>query len=76
MGIRIFETPFPLKNCSFNNRFPDSPLKAFLSGSEAHFHVIRRYAIAFIEKHVAGRKDVDLVLHRGDPMVTRYIREP
>jgi len=48
----------------------------FLSGTEAQYEVIRRYAIAFLQKHVAGSKDADNVLEQKDALLTRYIREP
>jgi hypothetical protein len=49
----------------------------FVSGNDEQlFDVIRRYSMAFLEKHVAGRKDPDHVLDRNDPMLTRYSREP
>ncbi|CAB1081736.1 hypothetical protein D1AOALGA4SA_9381 [Olavius algarvensis Delta 1 endosymbiont] len=35
-----------------------------------------RYSIAFLEKHVAQRKDAEKVLDRRDWMLTRYVREP
>ncbi|MBI5570556.1 MAG: hypothetical protein HY914_11480 [Desulfomonile tiedjei] len=51
---------------SFNNRFADNRWTRLLSGTEEQFDVIRRYAIAFLEKHVAGRKDAGRVLERSD----------
>ena len=48
----------------------------FLSGAEEQFSVIRRYSIAFLEKHVAGRKGADSVLEQEDALLARYIREP
>jgi len=61
---------------SFNNRFADNRRAKLLSGTEEQFEVIRRYSIAFLEKHVAGREDSGHVLERGDPLLTRYVREP
>ena len=61
---------------SFNNRFVDNRRKRMLSGKEEQFEVIRRYSIAFLEKHVAGKKDADHVLENSDRMLTRYTREP
>ena len=61
---------------SFNNRFADNFRTRLLSGTEEQFEVIRRYSIAFLEKHVAGRKDSGHVLERGDPLLTRYVTEP
>ncbi len=61
---------------SFNNRFADNLGTRLLSGTEEQFEVIRRYSIAFLEKHVAGRKDSGHVLERGDPLLTRYVTEP
>jgi predicted dienelactone hydrolase len=57
---------------SFNNRFADNRRTKVLSGTEEQFEVIRRYSIAFLEKHVAGRKDFGHVLERSDPLLTRY----
>ena len=61
---------------SFNNRFEDNPRMRLLRGTEEQFEVIRRYSIAFLEKHVAGRKDSGHVLERSDPLLTRYVTEP
>ena len=61
---------------SFNNRFTHNRPALPLSGSAKQFDVIRRYAIAFLEKHVAGKKDTDAVLSQQDPLLTRYVREP
>jgi len=60
---------------SFNNRFTDKPGSSFLGGSEEQFDVIRRYSIAFLEKHVSGQEDVSGILERQDPLLTRYVRE-
>lgn len=60
---------------SFNNRFADNRRTRLLSGTEEQFEVIRRYSIAFLEKHVAGRKDSGHVLERSDPLLTRYVTE-
>jgi predicted dienelactone hydrolase len=61
---------------SFNNRFVDNSRARLLSGTEVQFEVIRRYSIAFLEKHVAGKKDSDHVLERSDWMLTRYESSP
>ena len=61
---------------SFSNRFTNNRWARRLSGTEEQFKVIRRYSIAFLEKHVAGKKDSDHVLERRDRMLTRYAREP
>ena len=61
---------------SFNNRFVDNRRARLLSGTEEQFEVIRRYSIAFLEKHVAGKKDADHVLEGSDRMLTRFAREP
>lgn len=58
---------------SFNNRFTNNRGSWFLSGSEEQFEVIRRYSIAFLEKYVAGKRDIRNVLDRKDPLVTRYM---
>ena len=57
---------------SFNNRFVDNRRKRLLSGTEEQFEVIRRYSIAFLEKHIAGKKYADHVLECNDRMLTRY----
>ncbi len=56
---------------SFNNRFRDDLRARLLSGTEEQFEVIRKYAIAFLEKHVAGRKNSGRVLEGSDPMLVR-----
>lgn len=61
---------------SFNHRFVDNRRTRLLSGTETQFEAIRRYSIAFLEKHVAGKEDADHVLERSDRMLTRYLREP
>jgi hypothetical protein len=61
---------------SFNNRFADNRRTSLLSGTEEQFEVIRRYSIAFLEKHVAGRQDTGYVLEGRDPLLTRYVTEP
>jgi len=61
---------------SFNNRFADNRRTRLLSGTERQFELIRRYSIAFLEKHVAGRTDSGNVLERRDPLLTRYVVEP
>ncbi|MDQ7780531.1 MAG: hypothetical protein RDV41_12620 [Planctomycetota bacterium] len=57
---------------SFNNRFVDTPGSRLLSGTEEQFDVIRRYAIAFLEKHVAGKAEAGKTLDEKDPLLTRY----
>ena len=61
---------------SFNNRFSESLWARLLSGSETQFEVIRRYSIAFLERHVLGRKDVEGVLEKRDPLLAGYWSEP
>lgn len=61
---------------SFNNRFAEDHGAGLLSGTEKQFDVIRRYSIAFLEKHVAGRPDSGHLLTRGDPLLTCYVTEP
>lgn len=61
---------------SFNNSFADNRRTRLLSGTEEQFEVIRRYSIAFLEKHVAGRKDSDHVLERSDPLLVQYVTDP
>ena len=57
---------------SFNSRFRDTRLARRLSGSPEQHDVIRRYSIAFLERHVAGREDPSGTLDKTDPMLTRY----
>lgn len=59
---------------SFNNRFADTRAARLLSGTEEQFRVIRHYSIAFLERHVAGKKGPERVLEQKDPMLTRYSR--
>jgi predicted dienelactone hydrolase len=62
---------------SFNNQFTSRRAKRFMSGNDEQiFDVIRRYSIAFLEKHVEGMKDSEHMLKRSDPMLSRYAREP
>ena len=60
---------------SFNNRFTDNRRTRLFSGTEEQFEVIRRYSIAFLEKHIAGKKDADHVLESSDRMLTHYVRK-
>jgi predicted dienelactone hydrolase len=61
---------------SFNNGFADNLRTRLLSGTQEQFEVIRRYSIAFLEKHVAARKDCDHVLKQEHRLLTRYLSEP
>jgi len=56
---------------SFNNQLRNS----FLRGTEKQFEVIRRYSIAFLEKHIEKNKGASEVLKQHDPLLTRYLRE-
>ncbi|MDD5686746.1 MAG: hypothetical protein PHE88_02800 [Elusimicrobia bacterium] len=60
---------------SFNNCFSDNRRAKLLSGTEKQFEVIRRYSIAFLEKYVAGKNDLNNVLDRSDPLLTKYNKE-
>ncbi|NNL41976.1 MAG: hypothetical protein HKO79_05735 [Desulfobacterales bacterium] len=60
---------------SFNNRFAENRRARMLIGTKKQFEVIRRYSIAFLEKHVAGKKDADQVLKGRDRMLAQYIRK-
>lgn len=60
---------------SFCNRFSENLGARLLSGTEEQFEVIRRYGIAFLEKHVARRADPDKTLETNHGLVTRYLRE-
>ena len=61
---------------SFNNRFADNWKTKLLSGTEDQFEVIRQYAIAFLESHVAGKPEAGFVLDRSHRMLTHYARVP
>lgn len=60
---------------SFNNRFADNLRARLLSGTEQQFELIRKYSIAFLEKHVAEKNDAGGVLEHQDPLLTRYMHE-
>lgn len=61
---------------SFNNRFTGRRAARLLGGDDERlFDVIRRYSIAFLEKHVVGKKDAAQVLNQNDPLLTRYVRD-
>ena len=60
---------------SFNNRFTHRRAARWLSGTEEQFEVIRRYSIAFLEKHVAYKNGQDGVLKQQDALLTRYLKE-
>jgi predicted dienelactone hydrolase len=60
---------------SFNNRFIENHRTWLLSKREERFRIIRRYSIAFLEKHVAGEKAASSVLEQRDPLLSRYVRE-
>jgi len=59
---------------SFNNRSSGTAASRLLSGTEEQFDVIRRYAIAFLEKHVAWRDDGG-VLGKEDPRLSQVLRK-
>lgn len=59
---------------SFNNRSSEAAAAGLLSGTEDQLDVIRKYSIAFLEKHVAWRDDGG-VLEKGDPRLSGYRRE-
>ena len=44
-------------------------------GESEQLEVIRRYSIAFLEKHISKNKDANEILKQGDPFITRYVRE-
>ncbi len=81
LQTRIFRNMSPPKyflvvkggtHFSFNNRFSDSLWARLLSGSESHFGVIRRYSIAFLQRHVLGRKEAEGVLEERDPLLASF----
>lgn len=61
---------------AFNNRFTDNFMASHLSGTQQQFALIRQYAIAFLEKHVAKKADAEHVLAQRDPQLVRYLFEP
>jgi predicted dienelactone hydrolase len=60
---------------SFNERFVDDRFVGVLSGSKAHFDVIRRYTIAFLERYVKGDTAAGDILEKNDLMLTRIERD-
>lgn len=60
---------------SFNNRFTNNRISKSLSGTEEQFEVIRRYSIAFLEKHFAGKESAGRELEQTDPLLARYDSE-
>ncbi|MCD4826091.1 MAG: hypothetical protein K8S55_15985 [Phycisphaerae bacterium] len=60
---------------SFNNCFSDTLAAQLLSGTNKQFDVIRRYAIAFLEKHVNGKTNTNSVLEKQDTMLSDYKRK-
>lgn len=61
---------------SFNNGFSNRAALLRLCGTEAEFAVIRRFAIAFLERHVCGLQAVDAALNQDDPGLTGRRCEP
>lgn len=57
---------------TFNDQLFSTPGAWLLSGGERKFDVIRRYSIAFLEKHVTGRQDLAPQLEKNDAMLTVY----
>jgi len=57
---------------SFNNPSSRASGARGLAGTEEQFGVIRRYATAFLERHVAWRDDGG-VLERGDPGLSGFL---
>ncbi|GAB4283924.1 MAG: hypothetical protein Kow0029_30300 [Candidatus Rifleibacteriota bacterium] len=60
---------------SFNNRFVDNYWSGLLSGNEEQFNVIRLYSIAFLEKHVSGKNDYNMILEQKNPMLVEYLKD-
>lgn len=84
LETRIFRNVSPPKyllvvkggtHFSFNNRFSGALGARLMSGTESQFEVIRRYSIAFLERHVLGREYAEHVLRENDPMLAGYWRE-
>jgi predicted dienelactone hydrolase len=46
-------------------------LRCFCANEEQS-NVIRRYAVAFLDKHVTGSRSADSVLEHEDPLLTKY----
>lgn len=85
LETRIFRNVSPPKyflvvkggtHFSFNNRFSNSLWVRLMSGTESQFEVIRRYSIAFLERHVLGGKDAERLLQEKDPLLASYWWEP
>ncbi|MCD4824190.1 MAG: hypothetical protein K8S55_06245 [Phycisphaerae bacterium] len=60
---------------SFTNCFSDTIAAKLLSGTNRQFDVIRRYSIAFLEKHVNGKTNTKSVLEKQDAMLSDYKRK-
>jgi predicted dienelactone hydrolase len=57
---------------SFNDQLFPTIGAWLLSGNEKIFKVIRSYSIAFLEKHVAGKRTFDRMLLLKNRLLTRY----
>jgi predicted dienelactone hydrolase len=59
---------------SFNNRFSEAAAAGLGSGTVEQYDVIRKYSIAFLEKHVAWRDDGG-ALEKEEPRLSRFLKE-
>ena len=57
---------------SFNNRFSDNTWAQRMSGTETEFGVIRKYSVAFLERHILGDEHAVVILSGNDTRLTRY----
>ncbi|MBI2899034.1 MAG: alpha/beta fold hydrolase, partial [Planctomycetes bacterium] len=60
---------------SFNHNLSDRAWARSFGGTREQHEVIRKYAVAFLERHVAGRESEAAVLEKQDPMLSVYRRE-
>ncbi|HOJ41143.1 MAG TPA: hypothetical protein PK644_11830, partial [bacterium] len=56
---------------SFVNQFIT---ELFEGNNRLIFEVIRRYTIAFLKKHISGRREAETILDQQDSLLTRYLR--
>ena len=45
-----------------------------MSGAEKQYEVIRKYSIAFLQRHVNGKIKAGEILEQKDEMLTRYVK--
>jgi predicted dienelactone hydrolase len=60
---------------SFDNALTNGIGAWFMSGNQDEFSLINKYAIAFLEYHVAGHKAAGAVLTQSDPRLALFLRQ-